>query len=83
VAVKYRYFPHEPVDPDQRHSYSSAVAQPEFYFDCDEGQQSPTVNPFYHWDRYDENRTHGDMRDLIWLYVGDRFETQLELAYCF
>jgi hypothetical protein len=73
-AAEYRYFPKEPLDPRQRNGYPSIMVQPEFYVDWDEGRQSLTGVPFYRWDRYDENRTHGDIRELYWLYVGDGFE---------
>ena len=83
VGAEYRYFPKEPVDPAQRNNYPSVVAQPEFYVDWDQGQQSLTVTPFYRWDRYDENRTHGDMRELFWRYVGDGFETLIGINKVF
>jgi hypothetical protein len=83
VAAEYRYFPRQPVDPRQRHSYPSVVAKPEFYVDWDEGRQSLTVTPFYRWDRYDVNRTHGDIRELFWLYAGDGFETRIGINKVF
>lgn len=74
VAAEYRYFPREGLDPAQRNGYPSIVAQPELYVDWNEGRQSLTFTPFYRWDRFDENRSHGDIRELYWLYVGDGFE---------
>jgi len=74
VASEYRYFPHDGLDPDQRNGYPSIVAQPELYLDWGQGRQSVTFTPFYRWDRFDENRTHGDIRELYWLYIGDGFQ---------
>lgn len=74
-AAEYRYFPNQPLDPRQRNEYPSIMIQPEFYVDWDEGRQSLAAIPFYRRDRYDNNRAHGDIRELYWLYVGDEFET--------
>lgn len=83
AAAEYRYFPQAALGPDQRNAYTSVVLQPELLFDWDQGRQSLTVTPFYRWDRYDKQRRHGDMRELLWLYVGDGFETRVGVRKVF
>lgn len=74
VAMEFRYFPEPPLDTEQHENYTSAVLAPEFYHSWDDRQQSLTIAPFYRWDQHDKQRTHADMRELFWMYVGGWYE---------
>ncbi len=74
TEIEYRYFFEPPLVPTQHNSYTSAVINPEFYHDWDDNHQSLTFAPFYRWDQHDSNRSHADLREFYWLYVGERFE---------
>lgn len=83
IAAEYRYFSQDALDRNQKSAYSSFVAQPELHIEWDQNRQSLTVAPFYRWDQYDRQRTHGDIRELLWLYVGDGFEARLGVRKVF
>lgn len=46
----------------------------EVYTEWADGSQSLTFKPFYRFDEMDEERTHGDIRELIWHQVSDEYE---------
>ncbi len=46
----------------------------EVYTEWADGSQSLTFKPFYRFDEMDEERTHGDIRELIWHQVADEYE---------
>ncbi|NVK37974.1 MAG: hypothetical protein HWE18_08625 [Gammaproteobacteria bacterium] len=48
-----------------------------------EGDQSITFKPFYRFDEHDEERTHGDIRELIWHKVADNFELKAGIGKVF
>lgn len=83
ATAEQRYFTREALDPDQRNGYTSLMMLPELHTDWDQGRQSLTATPFYRWDQHDKQRSHGDMRELFWLYVGDSFETRFGLRKVF
>lgn len=68
VSGEYRYFSHDPLYPEQKAQYWSLAAQPEYYRRWSEERRSFTFTPFLRWDRYDERRSHGDIRELngVW-----------------
>ena len=74
VGGQARVFFEDPLSPVQHNEYLSAVTEPEFNHDWAEGTQSLDVKLFYRVDQYDENRTHGDIRELSWTGVTDDWE---------
>lgn len=74
TAIEHRTFLESPLDPDQHDNYSSVVINPEFYHTWDNQRQSLTISPFYRWDQHDDQRTHGDLREFYWLYLGEWHE---------
>lgn len=74
AGLEQRQFLESPLDASQHYGYASVVLRPEYYQSWDESRQSLTIAPFYRWDQYDDNRTHSDLRELYWLYIGESFE---------
>ncbi len=64
ISGEYRYFSHDPLYPEQRIQYWSLATQPEYYREWEGGDQSFTFTPFARWDRFDERRSHWDIREL-------------------
>ena len=83
VGTEHRWFSLAPLDPDQHSGYASVVLQPEYYVSWNEGRQALTLVPFYRWDQHDRRRTHGDIRELFWLYVGSGFEWRVGVRKVF
>ncbi|MGH1439926.1 MAG: hypothetical protein ACRBBR_07450 [Cellvibrionaceae bacterium] len=52
----------------------SVAAEPEFYWELGSGDDSVTFKPFVRVDERDEERTHGDIRELSWLHVNGNWE---------
>lgn len=69
VSAEYRGYAHTGLDPDQHRGYASLVAQPEYRTQWQDGRQLLTFTGFYRWDQHDRQRTHGDVRELLWLYA--------------
>jgi hypothetical protein len=74
VGGQARVFFEGPLSPVQHNEYLSVVTEPEFNHDWADGTQSLDVKLFYRVDQYDENRTHGDIRELAWTGVTDNWE---------
>ncbi|MFT6389906.1 MAG: hypothetical protein ACJAUP_003302 [Cellvibrionaceae bacterium] len=52
----------------------SIAAEPEFYWKWGEGDDSVTFMPFVRGDEHDDERSHGDIRELSWLHVNGAWE---------
>ena len=83
VSAEYRGFAHAALDPDQHRGYASLVAQPEFRGEWQDGRQQLTFTGFYRWDQHDRQRTHGDVRELLWLHAGRGFELRAGVGKIF
>jgi len=83
AGVEYCAFTDTAAETSQHSGYASLVLDPEFYTAWDDNRQALTVEPFYRRDQYDDNRTHGDVRELFWLYVGSGVEWRVGLHTVF
>ena len=64
-------FVHQGQDPDQRNNSVSFALQPEFFVELEGGKNSFLFVPFYRFDGNDKARTHADIRELKWTFIGD------------
>jgi len=69
VGVETRNFFKKPQDSKQHNNYLSAVTEPEYSHEWDNGTQFFDAKLFYRVDQYDKERTHGDIRELAWTGV--------------
>ncbi|MFT6153651.1 MAG: hypothetical protein ACJA0E_001668 [Bermanella sp.] len=53
---------------------NSLSFESELYTQWDDDNQSLTFKPFYRFDEMDDERTHGDIRELIWHKLSDQYE---------
>jgi hypothetical protein len=83
VSGQFRGFVEDPLDPRQHNTYLSAAAEPEFYHSWDDINQSFNAKLFYRIDQHDDNRTHGDIRELSWTGVFDYFEVRAGISKVF
>ncbi|WP_455218294.1 hypothetical protein [Kaarinaea lacus] len=83
VSAEYRYFMHEAAYSDQHDNNASLSAQPEYYTNWDDGQQSFTFVPFARWDQNDKERSHTDIRELTWLMATDSWELRAGIRKVF
>lgn len=74
LGIGQRYFLQDARFDNQNRTQLSGYIQPEFYADFNDGYDSILFKPFYRYDQYDDERTHGDIRELVWLHVGEDWE---------
>jgi len=78
IAVEQRYFFKEALYPEQlNHKQSSLSIEPELYWQWNDGSDSIIFTPFYRVDSQDENRTHGDIRELAYIHASDDWELRV------
>lgn len=75
LGVESRGFTGDPEDPAQVEDLQgSLVLRPEFRFRSGGGRHQMMVSPFLRLDGADEERTHADLRQGFYRYVGDAWE---------
>ena len=74
VGGQTRNFFDEALSPEQHNNYLSLVAEPEYFQEWDNGAQILEIKLFYREDQYDNERTHGDIREFSWTGVFQDWE---------
>ena len=82
ISVEGRFFPSEPLYPDQKRNNGSIALAPEFYHEWASGSSIIFV-PFFRLDSADSERTHFDIRELNFLLVGSPWELRLGISKVF
>jgi len=78
VALEQRYFFKDALYSEQlSHSQTSLSIEPELYWQWNNGSDSVTFTPFYRVDSHDEQRTHGDIRELAYIHASDDWELRV------
>lgn len=76
IALEFRAFTESALDPAQNDSNLSLSGEVEYYTSWDDGRQSFTIKPFGRLDQRDYKRTHGDLREAVWLFSDDGLEVR-------
>ena len=74
IEGEWLYFPRDAKFPDQHDSYFSIAAEPEYLYEWNNRDDIFTFKPFYRVDQHDNERTHGDIRELSWIHAADTWE---------
>ncbi len=61
----------------------SFLVEPEFFWEWNDGDDSLTFTPYLRVDENDPERTHGDIRELSWLHVGEDWELRAGIRKVF
>ena len=78
IAIEQRYFFEEALDAQQlSHSQTSLSIETELYWQWNGGNDSVIFTPFYRVDSHDEQRTHGDIRELAYVHASDDWELRV------
>ncbi|WJG08473.1 hypothetical protein [Aliiglaciecola sp. LCG003] len=83
AAIEQRYFLQDALMDQQQRASISMFAEAEIYTEFNDGNDSLLFKPFYRFDQQDDERTHGDIRELIWLHVGDDWELRTGVGRVF
>ncbi|MGB9546321.1 hypothetical protein [Vibrio harveyi] len=67
----------------QSKGQTSLVLQPELYWELQDGDASFTFTPFYRWDSMDDDRTHADIREALYLTYWDDYELRVGISKVF
>lgn len=81
-ALEYRqFFQHGTMGQDS--VQPSVVVEPEWHWEWQDGQSSFTLMPFGRWDGMDDERTHVDIREAMYLYYDGDVEFRLGIGKVF
>jgi hypothetical protein len=83
IGGQTRNFFEDPLSPEQHNNYLSAVAEPEYFHDWNDGTQNLEIKLFYRADQHDDQRTHGDIRELSWTRVFENWEVRAGISKVF
>jgi len=84
VAAELRAFPKNSIHSGQYGNGNAALTvEPEFYWDWNESNDSLLFKPFLRLDQHDSERTHADVRELLWTHVNDDWEIKAGLGKVF
>jgi hypothetical protein len=83
VGAQTRNFFEDPLNPEQHNNYLSVVAEPEFFHQWNDATQNIEIKLFYREDQYDDQRSHGDVRELSWTRVFDQWEIRAGISKVF
>ena len=84
ISLQSRYFTSDPLvlNQQQHNNYFSLSGEPEYYTPLAD-HQSFTFSPFLRIDQYDEERTHFDIREAVWLGIFDGWEMKAGISSVF
>ncbi|MBL4630053.1 MAG: hypothetical protein JKY14_02475, partial [Paraglaciecola sp.] len=83
AAVEQRYFLQDALYPVQERANLSVYFAPELYTSFNDGYDSLLFKGFYRLDQQDKQRTHGDIRELVWTHSGEEWEVQTGISKVF
>ncbi|MFS1702963.1 hypothetical protein [Alteromonas sp. AMM-1] len=83
ATIEQRYFLQDPLFPEQRRSQTSVTVMPEVFMDWNDGSDRLTFKPFVRADQYDTERTHADIRELMWLHASESYELRAGIGKVF
>jgi hypothetical protein len=83
VSFEGQLFNHQPLFSGQSTNNLSVSASPEFYTNWDNEQQSLTIRPFARLDKNDDERSHFDVRELMYYRNLDSWELKAGIGKVF
>ncbi|WP_243633846.1 hypothetical protein [Motiliproteus coralliicola] len=84
VGYELRWFTDDPLYTDQSGRTSqSLMFEPEIYWQWNNGDDSLVFKPFIRADQHDSERSHADIRELLWTHVADDYELRVGVGKVF
>ena len=83
ASLEQRYYLQDALYPQQSRDDLSFSYTPELYTSFNDGSDSVLFRGFYRLDQRDQERTHGDIRELLWSHVGDDWEVKTGIGKVF
>jgi len=84
ASLQTRYYPYSPAYPAQKKMTvsPSATLEPELVYEVDENNRF-ILTPFVRLDADDKRRTHVDLREFNWLYLGSSWDVSVGISKVF
>lgn len=76
LSGEARRFLEDPLEVSQPQDQVSVALEAEYYVDWNNGRTSFTFTPFFRIDSEDDERQHGDIRELLWIHAAGDWEFQ-------
>jgi len=84
MAAEYRVYTQPSLDPQQQHNHNLSLAtELEYYHSWNGDKDSLLLTSFYRWDEHDNERSHFDIRELIWTHAAYDWELKLGIGKVF
>ena len=84
VGAEWRLFADDSIHSNQHGQNNLSLAvEPEFFWEWNEGNDTLLFKPFIRVDQHDNERTHGDIRELLWTHVGEDWEIKAGVGKVF
>lgn len=80
MALEFRHFPNNALDVKQHDDNVSFMFVPEYNREWQSGDRSFTFKAFMRYDQGDDERTHGDIRELNFIWVKPDIEWQVGIS---
>jgi len=83
VGLSSLLFQNSPLYQSQHQQQWSLLAEVEFYQSWNDDQDSLLFKPYVRLDQHDRERSHFDLRELMWLHIGDNWELRTGISKVF
>ena len=83
ITLENRYFPNDALFPEQEENYLSLSLEPEYIVTSANNDLIFTFKPFYRQDQHDDERSHGDLRELNVVYATGDWEFRVGVSKVF
>jgi len=83
IELEQRYFWDGPAGTDTNRGQTSARIQAEVFKEWNNANDNIVFEPFYRYDEQDKQRSHADIRQLIWSHFGENWEFSAGLGRVF
>lgn len=83
IAIDARYFTEEALYDEQKSGGLGLVLKPEIYSQLNNGEWEFSFIPFFRLDSQDEDRSHFDIRELMWSSMSDSLTWKLGVSKVF
>jgi hypothetical protein len=83
AGAEARIFTQTAADPQQHGTQGSLSLQPEWSWVSDDGSDTVVVTPFLRLDQADHRRTHGDVREFLWIHAEQDWELRAGIGKVF
>ena len=80
IEGEFLWFAQEAAFFEQEDSYLAVAVEPEYFHEWNNGYDVFNAKIFYRYDQHDDERTHGDIRELAWLHAASDWEVNAGIS---